>query len=85
MRKSGRLGFANPAFYARHHEFNRAKDNPLGTRDTVVFAINDHETVELVTPGRWEDADLVFAPGHNTATGLGTPTRRLLDSFPLKR
>ncbi|MBP2340616.1 subtilase family serine protease [Saccharothrix coeruleofusca] len=77
----GPLGFANPALYARGHQFRRVHDNPAGTPDTIAFAVNRHGSVRLVTPGQYENANLDFAPGYNTATGLGSPTRELIDSF----
>lgn len=77
----GPLGFANPALYARHHKFHRIHDNPVGTPDTIAFAVSSRGFVKLVTPGQYENADLEFAPGYNTATGLGSPTRKLIDSF----
>ncbi|GAB3444256.1 S53 family peptidase [Actinophytocola sediminis] len=77
----GPLGLANPVLYARQHEFHRIHDNPVGTPDTIAFAVSDRGYVTLVTPGQYENANLGFAPGYNTATGLGSPTRKLIDSF----
>lgn len=81
VQKRGPLGFANPAFYARHRQFNVIHDNPAGTPDTIAYAVSRQGYVKLVTPGQYADHELEFAPGYNTATGLGSPTRQLLDSF----
>jgi subtilase family serine protease len=77
----GPLGFANPALYARHNMFHRIHDNPAGTPNTIAFAVSRRGYVTLVTPGQYANANLEFAPGYNTATGLGSPTRELIDSF----
>ncbi len=77
----GPLGFANPALYTRHHKFHRIHDNPAGTPHTIAFAVSRRGQVTLVTPGQYANANLEFAPGYNTATGLGSPTRELIDSF----
>ncbi|RSM44931.1 serine protease [Amycolatopsis balhimycina DSM 5908] len=77
----GPLGFANPALYARHHMFHGIHDNPAGTPNTIAFAVSRRGAVTLVTPGQYANANLEFAPGYTTATGLGSPTRELIDSF----
>ncbi|MFG1643321.1 protease pro-enzyme activation domain-containing protein [Amycolatopsis sp. NPDC049252] len=77
----GPLGFANPALYARRHLFHAIHDNPAGTPHTIAFAVSRRGQVTLVTPGQYANADLEFAPGYNTATGLGSPTRTLIESF----
>jgi subtilase family serine protease len=78
----GPLGFLNPALYARCRDgFHRILDNPVGTPDTIAFAYTNHGYVELVTPGQYADSNLVFGPGYNTVTGLGSPTRALIESF----
>lgn len=83
VQEHGPIGFANPALYARHDGavFHRILDNPVGTNDTGAFAVVDRGYVHLVTPGQFTDHGLKFAPGYNTATGLGSPTRHLIDSF----
>jgi subtilase family serine protease len=81
----GPLGFANPALYARRHMFHRIHDDPAGTPNTIAFAVNRRGNVTLVTPGQYANANLEFAPGYNTATGLGSPTRELIDSFRSRR
>ena len=61
--------------------YHAIRDNPAGTPDTVAFAVEKRGFVDLITPGQYADADLVHAPGYDTITGLGSPTRALLDSF----
>jgi subtilase family serine protease len=77
----GPLGFANPSLYARHHMFHCIHDNLAGTPKTIAFAVSRRGQVTLVTPGQYANASLEFEPGYNTATGLGSPTRELIDSF----
>lgn len=81
VQERGPLGFANPALYARAETFNRITGNPAGTPDTIAYAINEFDGVTLTTPGQYADADLDFAPGYNTSTGLGSPAMGLIDSF----
>ncbi|WP_431876934.1 S53 family peptidase [Amycolatopsis sacchari] len=83
VQERGPLGFANPALYARHGDgrFHEILGNPAGTTETVSFAVVDHGEVDLVTPGQMDKSDLEFGPGYNTTTGLGSPTRKLIDSF----
>jgi subtilase family serine protease len=83
VQEHGPLGFANPALYARHGgpKFHRIHDNPTGSPNTIAFAVNKRGYTTLITPGQFTDANLEFAPGYNTATGLGSPTRALIDSF----
>jgi subtilase family serine protease len=87
VQKQGPLGFANPVLYARHgeHNYRRIHDNPVGTPDTIAFAVSKRGYVTLVTPGQFANSHLEFAPGYNTATGLGSPTRELIDSFRPRR
>lgn len=47
----------------------------------MAFAVVKHGFVDLITPGQYADSNLVHAPGHNTVTGLGSPTRELIESF----
>ncbi|EOD58251.1 S53 family peptidase [Amycolatopsis vancoresmycina] len=82
VQEHGPLGFANPALYARPLPMYHAiRDNPAGTPDTVAFAVERRGFVDLITPGQYADSNLVHAPGYDTVTGLGSPTRRLIDSF----
>ena len=82
VQEHGPLGFANPALYARPRPaYHAIRDNPAGTPDTVAFAVSNHGFADLITPGQYADAGLVYAPGYDTITGLGSPTRALLDSF----
>ncbi|MFD2420957.1 S53 family peptidase [Amycolatopsis pigmentata] len=87
VQEHGPIGFANPALYARHggENYHRILGNPVGTKDTVAYATMFHDQIELVTPGQFADSNLKFAPGYNTTTGLGSPTRQLIDSFRPKR
>jgi subtilase family serine protease len=85
VQKHGPLGFANPAFYTRAHTFHRISDNPAGTPNTIAYAVNYFDGVRLATPGQYANSNLEFAPGYNTSTGLGSPTRTLIDSFPPRR
>jgi subtilase family serine protease len=82
VEKHGPLGFANPALYTRQHTLRQIKDNPAGTPDTIAYAVNVNGGVTLATPGQYANSDLEFAPGYNTSTGLGSPSRGLIDSFP---
>jgi hypothetical protein len=50
----------------------------------VAFAVVSHGLVDLITPGQYADANLTYAPGYDTVTGLGSPTRQLLESFRRK-
>ena len=84
VQEHGPLGFANPALYARR-DYHRINDNPAGTPNTIAFAVNKRGYVTLITPGLYAGSNLVFAPGYNTATGLGSPTRALIDSFRPRR
>ncbi|MEV5719133.1 S53 family peptidase [Amycolatopsis mediterranei] len=78
----GPLGFANPALYARPlSAYHAIAGNPAGTPDTVAFAVVKYGFADLITPGQYADANLVYAPGYNTVTGLGSPTRALIESF----
>jgi subtilase family serine protease len=85
VQKSGPLGFANPALYARAGAFHCVGDNPAGTPNTIAYALNQFDGVVLSTPGQYADANLEFARGYNTSTGLGSPTRALMDSFRPRR
>jgi subtilase family serine protease len=87
VQEHGPIGFANPALYARHGEgnYHRILDNPAGTKDTIAYATVFHDSTSLVTPGQFADSNLKFAPGYNTTTGLGSPTRKLIDSFRPKK
>lgn len=85
VQEHGPLGFANPASYARPRSaYHAIADNPAGTPDTVAFAVVSHGFVDLITPGQYADANLTYAPGYDTVTGLGSPTRQLLESFRRK-
>ncbi|WP_328606124.1 S8 family serine peptidase [Amycolatopsis sp. NBC_00345] len=85
----GPIGFANPALYARYRagDFRPILDNPASTPDTKSFATVEQAVVgggtwvQLTTPGQYADSDLTFGPGYNLVTGLGSPTRGLIDSF----
>jgi subtilase family serine protease len=81
VQKYGLLGFANPAFYSRAGTFHCITANPAGTPDTIAYALNEFGGVVLSTPGQYADSNLEFAPGYNTSTGVGSPTRALIDSF----
>ncbi|WP_240521563.1 S53 family peptidase [Amycolatopsis vastitatis] len=82
VQEHGPIGFANPALYARPRSaYHAIGDNPAGTPDTVAFAVVKYGYVDLITPGQYADSNLVYAPGYNTATGLGSPTRQLIESF----
>ncbi|MEV6825263.1 S53 family peptidase [Amycolatopsis sp. NPDC051102] len=82
VQEHGLLGFANPAFYARPRSaYHAIGDNPAGTPQTVAFAVEHRGFVDLITPAQYADSNLVYAPGYNTVTGLGSPTRELIDSF----
>ncbi|MET8850716.1 S53 family peptidase [Amycolatopsis sp. NPDC004625] len=82
VQEHGPLGFANPALYARPRwAYHAIGENPAGTPDTVAFAVEQRGFVDLITPGQYADSNLVHAPGYDTVTGLGSPTRKLLDSF----
>jgi subtilase family serine protease len=85
VQKHGQLGFANPALYARAGTFHCITGNPAGTPDTIAYAVNQFDGVVLATPGQYADANLEFASGYNTSTGLGSPSRALIDSFRPKR
>ncbi|SEP41959.1 hypothetical protein [Amycolatopsis saalfeldensis] len=83
----GPIGFANPALYARHQDFHHMLDNPVNTPNTKSFATVEQAVagggtwVQLTTPGQYADSDLTSGPGYTMVTGLGSPTRALLDSF----
>ncbi|MBE8523825.1 S8 family serine peptidase, partial [Amycolatopsis sp. H6(2020)] len=82
VQEHGPLGFANPALYARPRSaYHAIGDNPAGTPDTVAFAVEKRGFADLITPGQYTDSNLVYAPGYNTVTGLGSPTRALIESF----
>ncbi|GLY40503.1 serine protease [Amycolatopsis sp. NBRC 101858] len=82
VQEHGPLGLANPALYARPRSaYHAIADNPAGTPDTVAFAVVSHGFVDLITPGQYADASLTYAPGYDTVTGLGSPTRQLIESF----
>lgn len=85
VQEHGPLGFANPALYARlRSAYHAIADNPAGTPDTVAFAVVSRGFVDLITPGQYADANLTYAPGYDTVTGLGSPTRQLIESFRRK-
>ncbi|MEV4313839.1 S53 family peptidase [Actinocrispum sp. NPDC049592] len=78
----GPIGFINPALYSHKlMDFHQIHDNPANTPTTIAFAWVQHGYVELVTPGQYTDSNLTFNPGYNTVTGLGSPTRELIESF----
>jgi len=81
------LGFLNPALYHRYGsaDFHHILANPAGTADTITIAGVSFGQIQVETPGQDADSNLTYAPGYDTVTGLGSPTRALLDSFRSSR
>jgi subtilase family serine protease len=81
------IGFANPAIYARYgtSAYHDVTGHPLGRRLTIAAV----DAQRSLATGKVTDFADTFAldsslratPGYDDVTGVGTPTRRYLDSY----